>query len=444
MAASSRRRRVAGLRAVLREGVGLTPVVAIGVIAGVMVQAVGWGVAVALLGVLGWHRLNLYRLEAWLRMDNRTRPPHAVGRWGEVFKRVGRLRRRSRKRKLKLTQFFEIFRESTQALPDGAVVLNRDWEIQWVNRKAQAMFGIGSSRDAGQRIDHFLRDPAFIHYLRNGEFTDSVTFQPLGQTHRWVCVHIMPIAGDLLLLIARDVTEWWRLDTVYRDFVANVSHELRTPLTVIAGFIESMRADETLTAAWRAPVDAIHRQTARMQRIVEDLLFLAKLDFGAQETPAARFFMSGVVDAVLADARALSDGRHQITADVAASLALEGHEDQLRAVLSNLVFNAVRYTPVGGAITVVWAPQGTEAVLSVQDDGDGIPDHHLPRLTERFYRVDTARSRQSGGTGLGLSIVKHILDAHGARLEIASNVGQGSCFRCVFPSGVVAQTAQSD
>ena len=213
-------------------------------------------------------------------------------------------------------------------------------------------------------------------------------------------------------------------------------------MTVLAGFIETMQADAALMAEWQAPVDAIHRQTARMQRMVEDLLFLARLDFSAQETSATtRLAMPGLIDAVLADARALSGGRHRITANVAASLTLVGHEDQIRAALSNLVFNAVCYTPEGGNIAVVWARRGSGAVLAVQDDGDGIPAHHLARLTERFYRVDTARSQASGGTGLGLSIVKQVLDAHGACLDITSEAGVGSCFRCVFPTVGMAQSA---
>ena len=437
-----RQRWVAMARAGLHEGLRLMPVVTIGAIVGLMVEAVGWAVAAALLAYLGWHSVNLYRLDAWLRRGATVKPLPAVGRWRDVFDQVDRLYKRSHKRKLKLEKFFKIFRESTHRLPDGAVVLSPAWEIQWVNRKAQDMFGISAARDVGQRIDHFLRDPQFIQYLRRGDFVDSVTFQPFGQTHRWVCVHIIPFARDLLLLIARDVTGRQRLDAVHRDFVANVSHELRTPLTVLAGFIETMQADAALMAEWQAPVDAIHRQTARMQRMVEDLLFLARLDFSAQETSATtRLAMPGLIDAVLADARALSGGRHRITANVAASLTLVGHEDQIRAALSNLVFNAVCYTPEGGNIAVVWARRGSGAVLAVQDDGDGIPAHHLARLTERFYRVDTARSQASGGTGLGLSIVKQVLDAHGACLDITSEAGVGSCFRCVFPTVGMAQSA---
>ena len=433
---------VAIAREGLHEGLRLIPIITIGAIVGIMVEAVGWGVAAALLGYLGWHRVNLYRLDAWLRLGTHIEPPPALGRWRDVFDRVDRLSRRSHKRKLKLERFLKIFRESTHRLPDGAVVLSSAWEIQWVNRKAQELFGISAVRDVGQRIDHFLRDPHFIQYLRRGDFVDSVTFQPFGQTHRWVCVHIIPSAGDLLLLIARDVTGRQRLDAVHRDFVANVSHELRTPLTVLAGFTETMQADAALMAEWQAPINAIHRQTARMRRIVEDLLFLARLDFGEQHASATtRLAMPGLVDAVLADARVLSDGRHQMTTDVAASPALVGHEDQIRALLSNLIVNAVRYTPEGGAIAVMWARRGSEAVLTVQDDGDGIPAHHLPRLTERFYRVDTARSQASGGTGLGLSIVKQVLEAHGAYLDITSEVGVGSRFQCVFPAVSVAQSA---
>lgn len=389
---------------------------------------------------ISWHLYNVYRLESWLRDGTRFHPPDAPGLWGEVYHRLYQLQVRNRERKRRLTNMLERFQEATTAMPDATVVMRANNEIEWFNEASVTLFGLRPKQDVGQHIGNLVRRPKFTEYLRRGEFGEPIEF-PSPVTDRIILqVHIVPYGNDLRLLVGRNVTRLHQLEQMRRDFVANVSHELRTPLTVISGFLETMAddTDEYCSEQWGESLKLMQDQANRMHRIVEDLLLLARLE--ANSTPEARDPVS--VPSLLAGIRedALRVGgekNHQITVEADERLWLYGNEQQLRSAFSNLVINAVRYTPKGGTIRLRWFRTDDGARLDVSDTGIGVPAHLIPRLTERFFRVDVGRSRESGGTGLGLAIVKHVLIRHRARLIITSTPGVGSTFSCLFPAETV-------
>ncbi len=390
------------------------------------------------LAYIAWHGYFLLRLVRWLTHERKQHPPDPPGLWGEAFYQLYKLQQRHRKRKEKLAEMLGRYRESTAALPDATVVLDRKNAIEWWNEAAGTMLGLRNPEDLEQRIDNLIRHPRFGSFLSTGDFTHDVVLPSPCHDDLVIAIRIIPYAqGKRRLLVARDVTYVERLEEIRRDFVANVSHELRTPLTVITGFLETLQdADDEATRAWQRPLAQMRQQAQRMRRIVEDLLLLAKLESdSAPQTKPGFVDMGALLTAIRDDAVALSGERgHRIQLEVESGLLLQGHDNEWRSALSNLVFNAVQYTPAGGAITLRWYAHAEGAHLEVQDTGVGIAPQHLPRLTERFYRVDVSRSRAQGGTGLGLAIVKHVLQRHDAQLRIDSELGKGSVFRCHFPT----------
>jgi two-component system phosphate regulon sensor histidine kinase PhoR len=321
-------------------------------------------------------------------------------------------------------------------LPDGIVLLDEQLRIEWCNPAASRHLGIDSVGDRGTPIVHLLREPEFADYVVDGGA--PIILRPVSGPVRTMSLALIPFAESGRLLISRDITAIERADTVRRDFIANVSHELRTPLTVIVGFLESMVAE----AAEDKSAEALlrHRQLAmmfdqaqRMQRLVDDLLTLSGLDEGQPPGREDAIDVPGLLAALVEEGRALSNERHTITLDCVAREGLRGSREELRSAFVNLLSNAIRYTPAGGNIQLSWSLRQDQAVFAVIDNGIGIAPEHIPRLTERFYRVDRGRSSSSGGTGLGLAIVKHVLLRHGARLDIASTSGRGSTFSAVFP-----------
>ena len=393
----------------------------------------------ALFAYLAWHLINLYRLERWLRESKKLQPPEAGGIWGGVFNHIYRLQQRNRKRKRKLAAMLNRFQESTAALPDGTVVLSPAGEIEWYNDAAHRLLGLRSPQDVGQRIDNLVRHPAFTDFFVKGDYSTAVEFPSPSDPEVRVSVLVVPYGKDQRLLIARDVTRLQRLEQIRRDFVANVSHELRTPLTVLRGFLETLRDGAgTDPREWQRSLQLMEQQATRMQRIVNDLLLLSRLETEKEEPPRKRVAMPELLAAIVNEARVVSGERaHAITLEAEPGLYLNADEDGLRSAFSNLVLNAVQYTPDRGRITIRWYADEAGAHLEVADTGVGIAAHHIPRLTERFYRVDVARSRQSGGTGLGLAIVKHVLNRHQARLRVASELGKGSTFICDFPAELI-------
>ncbi len=414
---------------------------------------IGWlfdAVALTLLlglgAYAGWHMRQVYRLERWLRHGKRFHPPEAHGIWEEIFQRIYRLQQRNRRRKRKLGGMLNRFQQATAALPDATVVLTEGERIEWWNDAAEALLGLSYPRDIGQHVGNLIRHPVFITYLHGGQFDTPIQMPAPGNQQLILSVRLIPYGDDRRLLVARDVTRLQLLERMRRDFVANVSHELRTPLTVVAGYLETLLEDEHDEAArrWQRTLQSMYEQSIRMQGIVEDLLMLSRLETQSQPEQQVPVAVPGLLAQVREDAQRLSGAQaHQISLEADPGLWLMGSESELRSLFSNLAFNAVRYTPAGGRIQLRWCGDAQGAHFAIQDSGIGIAAHHLPRLTERFYRIDVGRSRGSGGTGLGLAIVKHVLLRHDGQLEVESELGKGSTFRCDFaPSRVFRQAAR--
>lgn len=395
----------------------------------------------ALMGYLAWHVYNLYRLERWYYRRKKSEPPNAAGIWGEAFEHIYRLQRSNRQRKKRLSAILSRFKESTAAMPDATVVLTDDDRIEWFNKAAKRYLGLKSKQDVGQRIDNLIRHSRFSEFLSRGDFTEPLEMASPLNADQYFSFRIVPYGNQQKLLVARDISRLKRLERMRSDFVANVSHELRTPLTVLSGYLENIMDDGGNDAAqWDKCLQQMSGQAQRMTRLVEDLLMLSRLedeDKTAVRDPVA---VPAILATLVEDAKALSGERvHHITLEADASLWLRGSEKELSSALSNLIYNAVQYTPEHGHIDVRWYRDGEDACFEVKDDGIGIAAQHVNRLTERFYRIDAGRSRESGGTGLGLAIVKHVLDRHSARLEIDSLPGVGSRFLCVFPQKLIVE-----
>ena len=381
--------------------------------------------------------LRAHRLMAWLRTDLAQAAPRDTGFWGELGYRIERALR-SREQALGTErQRLDEFLSAIEASPNGVLLLDEADQIAWCSAVAADHLGLDAQRDLRQPITNLVRVPAFVAYLQDGLWREPITVvAPGGQGSLQVVVR--GYGNGQKLVITQDVTERTRADAMRRDFVANVSHEIRTPLTVLAGFVETM-ASLPLSATERARVLLLmQQQTDRMHVLVADLLTLAQLE-GSPRPPTDRWLaLAPLLQRALADGLTLSAGQHQITLDPPPALDLAGLEPELLSAVANLVTNAVRYTPSGGRISIacLLRPDGGVAI-EVRDSGIGIAREHLSRLTERFYRVDGSRSRDTGGTGLGLSIVKHVVQRHGGALEIDSEPGVGSCFRLVLPAGRV-------
>lgn len=396
--------------------------------------------ALALLLYIALHLLQLRRLEKWLVYSKRFEPPEADGVWGEVFQEIYALQKRHRKRKRRLSDMLKRFRKSTAAMPDGSVVLNKRNEIEWFNEAATHLLSLKPSQDLGQSISNLMRHPRFHDYLNAGEFEEALEISAPRRPDTRLSLRIVPYAKGQRLLLARDVTKLHRLENMRRDFVANVSHELRTPLTVIRGYIETLidGEDEALQP-YNRMLGQVESQAVRMQRIVDDLLMLSRMEAENGDARREPVNVPSMLHSLLDDARSVSGVRgHEIIGDCDADLWMLGDGDQLRSAFSNLIINAVKYTPDQGRIQIYWRRENGRPSFGVMDDGEGIPERDIPRLTERFYRVDVGRSRDSGGTGLGLAIVKHALNRHGSELEIQSRVDEGSHFSCKFPAERIA------
>jgi two-component system phosphate regulon sensor histidine kinase PhoR len=392
--------------------------------------------AIALGIRVAYHQLHLTALRTWLRRPRLDTLPRGRGVWEEALAELHRFLRRRDAEQEALDQSLARFRAAVRALPDGVVILDREHRIEWANPTAAHHFGIDARRDLGQPVINLIRQPDFVTYLEAGDFG-----HPLGLRLRetMLSVRVIEFGDEQKLLNSRDVTAEERIDTMRRDFVANVSHELKTPVTVLSGFVETL-SDESLpmSPAQRGRYLAMMAEQAkRMQRLVEDLLTLSALESSAAPADERPIGVRPFVERLAEEARALSCGRHRVESEVQGDSDLLGSVTELHSALSNLVSNAVRYTPEGGTVRLAWRLADRSGVFSVSDSGIGIEARHIPRLTERFYRVDSGRSRESGGTGLGLAIVKHVLTRHQAALDVVSEPGRGSTFSAVFPPGRV-------
>jgi len=400
-------------------------------VAGAAGAATGWAVfSLALLALLAYHVRHLARLARWLAEPVPGKVPEGSGTWDEVLHALHKYERAAARRESMLEDALTRFRRAAQALPDGVIMLDADARIEWCNNAAAAQLGLDPRADVGQSIANLLRTPEFIGYLAAREPAAPVRV-PVGKAI--FALQLVPYGDSQRLLLSRDVTQAERVETLRRDFVANVSHELRTPLTVLVGFLETVRELKLDPQRVRDYLGMMQEQSSRMHRIIEDLLTLSLLE-SAPPPAADRVATRPLLQRLLADAQALSGGRHRITLQGAPTLDLLGSESELASAFGNLVSNAIRYTPRDGEVRIIWRDLADGASFSVEDTGIGIAPEHLPRLTERFYRVDRSRSRDTGGTGLGLAIVKHAVARHQAQLDVESKPGQGSRFTITFPA----------
>nr|WP_218167548.1 MULTISPECIES: phosphate regulon sensor histidine kinase PhoR [Serratia] len=401
-----------------------------------------WLLLASVLAALVWNFYNQLKLSHWLWVDRSMTPPPGRWSWEPLFYGLYQMQQRNRRRRRELALLIKRFRSGAESLPDAVVMTTVEGNIFWCNGLAQHLLGFRWPEDNGQHILNLLRYPEFSHYLQQQEFSRPLTLQ-LNNEH-YVEFRVMPYSEGQLLMVARDVTQMRQLEGARRNFFANVSHELRTPLTVLQGYLEMM-SDEELDGSLRGKaLGTMQEQTRRMDGLVKQLLTLSRIEAAPNVEMNERVDIPLMLRVLQREAQSLSGGNHEITFRVNEQLKVFGNDDQLRSAVSNLVYNAVNHTPKGTNIEVSWQQTPNGAQFQVSDNGPGIAAEHIPRLTERFYRVDKARSRQTGGSGLGLAIVKHALSHHDARLEILSEQGIGTRFIFTLPNRLIVPAALSE
>ncbi len=401
--------------------------------AGYALQHMLWALTAVVSSYLLWQMLQLFRLHRWLESGQSGRLPRTYGIWGAVFAETRRLQQRSFRHQHKLQGIINRIQDSTAALQDAVLMVDSHGNLEWWNKAAQRFLGLRSPVDVGQPVTNLIRDPAFKTYFDTADYREPLTMASPVNPRIHLQFNITQFGRRDRLFLVHDVTRLKQLEQMRKDFVANVSHELRTPLTVLSGYVETMAmAEDQLPPRWGRILGQMAEQSKRMEAIIKDLLTLSRLETSGTEQPAA-VDIRALLQQITADARALSQERgHTISLSCDGPAALEGYRDELRSAFSNLVFNAVKYTPDGGEVTVHWQWHNGRPCFCVTDNGIGIDAHHIPRLTERFYRADPSRNKDTGGTGLGLAIVKHVLLRHDGELEISSTPGKGSRFCCAF------------
>ncbi|MEA3639221.1 MAG: phosphate regulon sensor histidine kinase PhoR [Lamprobacter sp.] len=397
----------------------------------------GWAesLLIGLCVLLARHAWNLFRLARLIRRQHRLVPPFPSGIWGDIYRAIGQYQQRGRKGRKRQLRFFRRFREAANSVPDALVVLDKSRRIEWANPAAQVLMDVHWPPDDGKQLSEVFDHPELASYIVAGEYARPLEVAPTHNRSIMLSIRVAPFGErkKQRLVVGRDITKVFHLNLIRRDFVANASHELRTPLTVITGFLETLADSAQTPAGHRRPLNRMQHQAERMRSIIEDLLTLSRLEMDEQAVEVGPVDVPCELEQIVADASALSSGRHQFQIEIDSDLMLIGKDSELRSAFSNILFNAVKHTPPGSQIQLSWAQTASGPVFRVTDNGPGIAPKHIPRLTERFYRVDKARSRESGGTGLGLAIVKHVLSRHEARLAVASEPGQGTSFSCHFP-----------
>ncbi|PKF81045.1 two-component system sensor histidine kinase PhoR [Vibrio sp. vnigr-6D03] len=384
---------------------------------------------------LGWQLHNQVRLSTWLWDDKRLTPPAGTGMWESLFNGIYRIQQRQRKKRKELTNLIRRFRNGAESLPDAVVVFRGEGNIVWCNKLAQHLLGFRWPDDSGQPISNLIRTPDFIKYLNKQDFSEPLEMRSPLNVERILELRIVPYTEGEHLMVVRDVSQVKQLEGMRRNFFANVSHELRTPMTVLQGYLEMTQDPEMLVGPmWGKAHGVMTEQLNRMNSLVNQLLTLSKIEAAPMHELDEVVNVPAMLEVLEKEASTLSgDNQHVLKFNVDPKLRVLGDEDQLRSAISNLVYNAVKYTPPGAEVAVQWrdTPDGPE--LKVSDTGEGIEPQHIHRLTERFYRIDKDRSRETGGSGLGLAIVKHALSHHDSHLDIQSEVGKGSCFSFVLP-----------
>jgi len=392
-------------------------------LAGILIAGLGFGLlfgpiwlwllAAACL-YLAWQLVNLHRVDRWLRLRSQIDPPNLGGIWGDVIGQVVRLHRRKQYHKQRFVQLYRELRRSTAALPDGVIILSSQNEIVWFNRQAARLLGLKRPVDVGLRVDNLIRSPEFVHYLHADDFSVPVVIRPPVHAELSLALQLVPYGAGQSLLLVRDVTRQMRLEATRKDFVANASHELRTPLTVISGYLDALADDPSIDEAWDGPIKDMRAQAQRMNTIIADLLELSRLESTDGEAPRDAVDVTGMLERLQRDALARSNRPRHVLLDLESPDGLYGSAQEIESAFTNLLVNGLKYTLSDGTVRMRWWTDEEGACFSVVDSGIGIPSEHIPRLTERFYRVDAGRSRDRGGSGLGLAIVKHALQRHGA------------------------------
>ncbi|HIF9172949.1 TPA: phosphate regulon sensor histidine kinase PhoR [Photobacterium damselae] len=411
------------------------------IVLGMIFGYLPWFLLIATWIQLIWHFHNQLKMSNWLWNERSLTPPTSTGSWEPLFNGIYRLQQRNRRRRRELATLIRRFRNGAESLPDAVVVFRSEGNIVWCNKLAQNLLGFRWPDDAGQPINNLLRSPDFGRYLAHQQFEHPIEITSPMNYDRTLELRIVRYTEGEYLMVVRDVSQLKQLEGMRRNFFANVSHELRTPMTVLQGYLEmSSDPDMLVGPMWTRAHGVMTEQLSRMNALVEQLLTLSKIEAAPTIDLEEVVDVPKMLDLLEKEAQSLSgDKNQQIHFEIDRSLKVHGDEDQLRSAISNLVYNAVKHTPENAAITVRWYNTNTGAKLEVTDSGEGIAPQHIHRLTERFYRVDKARSRETGGSGLGLAIVKHALSHHDTHLDIASEVGVGSTFSFVLPNRLVAQ-----
>jgi two-component system phosphate regulon sensor histidine kinase PhoR len=429
------------MKPIVREGLAAPAIVA--ALTLVTWLAAGSGVALVVLAVgasaiVAFHLSQLHVLSDWAAGPLDADVPEGRGVWAHLFAAIYRRVRARAAYERDLRQIIERFQQASAAIPDGIVVLDASNRIDWANARAITQLGLDLAHDRGQPIVNLVRQPEFQRYLETGDYGASVVVPSQREANHKLALQLVPFAADQKLLMSRDVTELEAVARMRRDFIANVSHELKTPLTVISGFVETLQDVDVDERQRRRFLGLMQEQASNMQRLVADLLTLSALESEQNPVHEERFDVVPLLRALSVDAKGLSKGAHRIELDVRDPATILGSRDELASAFGNLVSNAVRYTPPEGTVRLAWrVDEDGRGVFSVRDTGIGIAPEYIPRLTERFYRVDRSRSRATGGTGLGLAIVKHVLMRHQAELDIESERGKGSTFAARLPAARV-------
>jgi len=402
-------------------------------VAGALPAAVffGFGILIRLF----FHLRNLAQLDHWLSDPEKLQVPEGKGLWEDAFSQLNKITRLQRKEREQHAAALLQMKQATSALPEGVVILDEADRIEWCNPLAERHFGLDGVRDRGQQITYLARQPEFVRYLAMKSFTEPLILRDTRHGDLVLSVKLIAYGDNKRLLISRDITHLERIETMRRDFVANVSHELRTPLTVVNGFVETLQDMPNLENDMsRRALKLMGEQTSRMESLVNDLLTLSRLENEQNALQEEKVDIDALLQVLLEEGRNLSKGQHELRLDADCKTNILGSANELHSAFGNLVTNAIRYTPPGGEIVMRWEESADGHLrFSVKDSGIGIASQHIPRLTERFYRVDRSRSRETGGTGLGLAIVKHIAMRHQAQLDVISEEGKGSTFSMVFP-----------
>ncbi len=413
---------------------------------GLVIGEVAWTLVVVMSGYICWTLYQAFRLHSWLYQSKITVPPESSGLWGEIFDGIHRLQKDHYRSRDRLQAMINRIQESTNALRDAVVMTDSMGAMDWWNQAADRMLGFKHPTDRGQLIYNLIRTPIFKRYFSSKKYQEPLLINAPNNPNVKLQVQITLFGEDDRLIMVQDVTRLYRLEQMRRDFVSNVSHELRTPLTVITGYLETLIDNaDSLPERWRRPLKQMEQQSQRMEALVNDLLLLSKIENDGQNFVQKDVDIQRILHTICHDARSLNtEKQHRINLEIASEAHLKGNTTQLQSAFSNILLNAVKYTPANGEINVRWYEDDKGVHFSVQDTGIGIDPEHIPRLTERFYRADPSRASETGGTGLGLAIVKHVLINHEGELEIQSRIGQGSTFICHFPMKRVIQSDRSE